>query len=265
MSDHRHFSRSVAGRVVLVTGAGAGMGRATAHVFAREGAHVVVADLHAETAQAVAVEIDAARAGDPSVGEALPLAFDVADEAAGRAALAAVEARFGALDFLINNAGFLQTSPLEAEDYEAIWSRTLEVMLSAHQRLIRAALPLLRRSDCARIVNISSTDGLGASPRHSPYTAAKHGVIGLTRALAVDLGPEGITVNAVCPGPVRTAITRDIPEEHKAIFVRRRVPLRRYAEPEEVAHATLSLCLPASGYITGAVLPVDGGMTIRNA
>lgn len=259
------LSRSVAGRVVFVTGAGAGMGRATARVFAAEGAHVVAADLHAETAQAVAAEIDAARAGNPAVGEVLPLAFDVADAAAGREAMAAVEARFGALDFLINNAGYLKTSALDAEDYEGVWSRTLEVMLSAHQRLIRAALPLLRRSDCARIVNISSTDGLGASPRHSPYTAAKHGVIGLTRALAVDLGPEGITVNAVCPGPVRTAITEAIPEEHKAIFVRRRVPLRRYAEPEEVAHATLSLCLPAAGYITGVALPVDGGMTIRNA
>ncbi|MDF2232609.1 SDR family NAD(P)-dependent oxidoreductase [Albimonas sp. CAU 1670] len=265
MSAYRPFSRSVAGRVAFVTGAGSGMGRATAHLFAREGARVVAADLHDASVQAVAAEIDAARAGDPSIGEVLPLAFDVADAEAGRAAMATVEARFGGLDMLINNAGFLETSALDAEDYDRVWSRTLEVMLTAHQRLIRAALPLLRRSDCARIVNISSTDGLGASPRHSPYTAAKHGVIGLTRALAVDLGPEGITVNAVCPGPVRTAITEAIPEEHKAIFVRRRVPLRRYAEPEEVAHATLSLCLPAAGYITGAAIPVDGGMTIRNA
>ena len=99
----------------------------------------------------------------------------------------------------------------------------------------------------------------------SPYTAAKHGVIGLTRSMAVELGRHGITVNCICPGPIRTAMTDAIPEEHKIIFAKRRVPLRRYAEPEEVAHGTLSLVLPAAGYINGVALPVDGGMTIKNA
>src|SRR4029453_2815406 len=142
---------------------------------------------------------------------------------------------------------------------------SLNVLLTAHMRVIRAALPFLRKSDAARIVNIASTEALGATKFPTPYTGAKTGVIGLTRALAVELGPERITVNCICPGPIRTAMTADIPEEHKAIFARRRVALQRYAEPEEVAHGTLNFCLPASQYITGAVLPVDGGMTIKNA
>ena len=106
---------------------------------------------------------------------------------------------------------------------------------------------------------------LGATRFGSTYVVAKHASLGLTRALAVDLGKEGITVNCVCPGPVRTGITDGISEEDKGKFANRRTALRRYAEPEEIAHATLSLVLPASSFITGAMLVVDGGVTIRNA
>ena len=115
-----------------------------------------------------------------------------------------------------------------------------------------------------RIVNIASTEGLGGSAGNSPYTAAKHGIIGLTKGLAIELGKQGITVNAVCPGPIHTGITELIPDEHKATFAHRRTALRRYGEPEEVAHITLSLCLPAASYITGVAIPVDGGMRARN-
>ena len=131
--------------------------------------------------------------------------------------------------------------------------------LTAHQRLARACLPSV-----TRIVNIASTEGIGASRFNSPYVAAKHGVIGLTRALAVELGAQGVTVNAVCPGPIRTGMTAAIPEEAKERFARRKVPLRRYGEPEEVAHAIVSLALPASSFVNGAVLVVDGGMTAKN-
>ena len=113
-------------------------------------------------------------------------------------------------------------------------------------------------------MNIASTEGLGATAFASPYTASKHGVIGLTRALAVELGSQGVTVNCVCPGPIHTGMTAMIPDEAKTKFARRRVPLRRYGEPEEVAHGILSLVLPASSYINGAVLVVDGGLTIQN-
>ena len=136
---------------------------------------------------------------------------------------------------------------------------------SGHQRVIRAAIPHLRKSKHPRIVNIASTEGLGATPGNSPYVAAKHGVIGLTRGMAVDLGRDGITCNCVCPGPIRTGITDAIPEEHKTIYAKRRVPLRRYGFPEEVAQMTLNLVLPASSFVTGAVIPVDGGMSIKHA
>jgi 3-oxoacyl-[acyl-carrier protein] reductase len=130
--------------------------------------------------------------------------------------------------------------------------------------MIQACLPDLQRNGEGRVVNIASTEGLGATAGNSPYVAAKHGVIGLTRGLAVELGRTGVTFNCVCPGPIRTGMTAGIPEDAKTKFARRRVPLRRYGEPEEVAHMTLSLVLPASSYVNGVAIPVDGGMTVQN-
>ena len=146
----------------------------------------------------------------------------------------------------------------------ALWERTLAVNLTAVAQLVRAALPHLEADGAGRVVNIASTEGLGATRGIPAYTASKHGVIGLTRALAMELAPRGVTVNCICPGPIHTGMTAAIPDELKTKFARRRVPIRRYGEPEEVAHATLSLVLPAASYIQGAVLPVDGGLTIQN-
>jgi 3-oxoacyl-[acyl-carrier protein] reductase len=172
--------------------------------------------------------------------------------------------RFGGLDILVNNAGVSAPSPIDGDGYEAAWEKTFAVNLSAQVRLIRAALPHLARGGAGRIVNIASTEGLGATKFGSPYTASKHGVIGLTRSLAVELGERGVTVNCICPGPIRTGMTAAIPEEAKRKFARRRVPLRRYGEPEEVAQMTLSLVLPAASYLNGAVVVVDGGMLAQN-
>jgi len=250
-------SRSVLGRVAIVTGAASGMGRATALLLASEGAKVAITDLDLAACEAVAAE-----AGP----NAKAFALDVADGEAIKATVAAIAAHFGGIDILINNAGVSSFAPLDAEDeYEAIWHRALAVMLTAHQRMARAALPFLRKSDAARIVNIASTEGLGATPGDTPYVAAKSGVVGLTRGLAVDLGKDGITVNCICPGPIRTGMTDKVPDADKAIFAKRRTALRRYGEPEEVAHMMLSLVLPAASYITGAVIPVDGGLMARNA
>jgi 3-oxoacyl-[acyl-carrier protein] reductase len=255
----RKLDRSVRGRAALVTGAASGMGRATAHLFAQEGAMVAVTDINQPGLESVVAEIQS------QGGEAEGWHLDVFDGDAIKRVVAEVAGRFHRLDILINNAGFAAFRPIDDDRFEATWERALGGLLTAQQTLIRAALPFLRKSDAARIINIASTEALGATPRDTPYVVAKTGVIGLTRALAVDLGPEGITVNCVCPGPIRTGLTDPIPEQHKEIFARRRTALKRYGYPEEVAHITFSLCLPAASYITGAVIPVDGGLTIRNA
>jgi 3-oxoacyl-[acyl-carrier protein] reductase len=253
------LSRSIEGRVSLITGAGGGQGRSTAHLFADEGAHVAVTDLRQEDVDRVVGEITEAG------GSAAGWAMDVANAARVQQVTDEVVARFGGLDHLVNNAGISRFAPIDSDDYEDDWAISLEVLLTAHTRTIRAALPHLRQSDAARIVNIASTEGWGATKFGSPYTAAKHGVIGLTKSLAVELGREGITVNCICPGPIRTAMTDEIPEQDKVVFAKRRTALGRYAEPEEVAHGTLNFCLPASQYMTGAILPVDGGLLIKNA
>ena len=259
MSDFKQLSRSVKDLAVLVTGAASGMGRATARVFAAEGAKVAVTDISAEATKAVADSIAA------SGGTAKAWTLDVADRDNINAVVSDVAETFGGLDIIINNAGISVRAAIDDDGYDEAWAKGLAVMLTAHQRIIRAALPYLRRSKSPRIVNIASTEALGATALHSPYSAAKAGVVGLTRSLAVELGRDGITVNCICPGPIATAMTARISDEHKAIYARRRTALGRYGAPEEVAHMTLSLCLPAASFLTGAVIPVDGGLMARNA
>lgn len=252
------LSRSIQGKVAIVTGAASGMGRATAHLFADEGARVAAVDRDADGIARVAREITDAG------GEALGITADVADAGRIEALVAEVVARFGGVDILVNNAGMSLPQRIDGPDWEAGWAKTFTVNLTSHGRLVRACLPHLRARGGGRIVNIASTEGLGATALATAYTASKHGVVGLTRSLAVELGREGITVNCICPGPINTGMTAVIPDEHKRKFARRRVPLRRYGEPEEVAQMTLSLVLPAASFLTGAVIPVDGGLRVQN-
>ena len=234
------------------------MGRATARLLASEGAAVAVTDLD-DTAVAAVVDgiVD-------DGGRAAGWALDVTDAAAVTRVVDAVREDLGPVDILVNNAGVSIPAPVAGDGYEDAWVATFEVNLTGHVRLLRACLPDLTRNGDGRVVNVASTEALGATAGLSPYTASKHGVVGLTRALAVELGATGVTVNCVCPGPINTGMTAAIPDDMKARFARRRVPLRRYGEPEEVAHATLGLVLPAMSYVNGAVLVVDGGMTAQN-
>ncbi len=253
------LSRSLRGKVAVVTGAASGMGKATSFLFGDEGAKVAMLDINEEPLNE-AVDTMLAEGY-----EAKGWVLDLSDGASIAGVIDEIAAHFGGIDCLVNNAGISIPAPIDSDSYTDAWNKVLSVLLTAHTLTIRAALQYLRKSESGRIVNIASTEGLGATKYGSPYTAAKTGVIGLTRSLAVELGPEGITVNCICPGPIKTGMTAGISEEHKEIFAKRRVALRRYAEPEEVAHATVSLCLPAMQYVTGVALPVDGGMTIKNA
>lgn len=255
-------SRSLHGRVAIVTGAASGMGRATAFLLADEGATVAVVDKDARGVDAVVEEIRSFH----GEGSARGYEFDVSDLGDVRALVEDVQDTFESLDIVINNAGVSigSATSLSDDDFWAAWNRTLAVNLNAYVGLVRQALPLLRRSDAARIVNVASTESIVATPTLSAYSASKSAVTGLTRSLAVELGPEGITVNCVCPGPINTGMTALIPDAAKEKYARRHVALRRYGEPEEVAHMTVSLCLPAMSFVTGATIVVDGGMTIRH-
>lgn len=259
------LSRSVAGRVAIITGAGSGMGRATAYLFADEGAMVAICDRDQEAIDETLAAIRQVH-GDERV---LATTCDVAEPAQQAALVETTVDRFGAIDIIVNNAGVAGPSPLDAhllddDQFERAWRTTFDVNVGAYAVLVRAALPHLRDSDAARIVNIASTEAIVATPGLSAYSASKAAVAGLTRSMAVELGREGITANCICPGPIETGMTAGIPDDAKATYARRRVPLRRYGQPEEVAQITLSLCLPAAGFLNGATIPVDGGMTIRH-
>ena len=251
--------RSIHGCVALVTGAASGMGRATARLLAEEGAHVAVTDVNAAGAEEVAQEIVAAG------GSARGWALDVGDSAAITAVVADICGWHDRLDILVNNAGISNWAAIDSDEYDAVWERVMRINATAQQRVIHAALPWLKQSPAGRIVNIASTEALGATGGNSAYAASKAAVTGLTRALALELGKIGITVNCICPGPIDTGMTAKVPDADKATYAHRRTALRRYGQPEEVAHVTWSLCLPGASYITGVAIPVDGGLMARNA
>jgi 3-oxoacyl-[acyl-carrier protein] reductase len=252
MADDRE--RSIAEKVAVVTGGASGIGRATAILMAEQGASVALFDIERESVTDAADEIVSLG------GKARGWVADVTDSAGAAAAISEASSLFGPIDILVNCAGMAVICPIESENYEAAWNRALAVHLTGTMQMIRLCLDDLVRSGAGRVVNVSSTEGHGGTAGTSPYSVAKHGVIGLTRSFAVELAPRGVLVNCVSPGPIHTGVTSRIPENDKARFAQRYVPVGRYGEPREVAHMILSLCLPASSYVTGAVLPIDGGM-----
>jgi 3-oxoacyl-[acyl-carrier protein] reductase len=253
------LSRSIEKKVAIITGAASGMGRSTAHLFADEGAHVVVTDLDKNKIDIVVAEIL------DSGGSASGWVLDVSNAEQRASVVKSVADKWGGIDILINNAGVVFPEPIDSPNFFESWHKSVEVLLTSQVMLVKECLPYLEASDGGRIVNIASTEALGATKGVAAYTAAKTGVIGLTRSLAVEFGMRGITVNCICPGPINTGMTSDIPDDAKQVFANRRSALKRYADPEEVAHGTLNFVLPASQYITGTHLAVDGGLTIKNA
>ena len=262
----------VRGRFALVTGAASGMGRATAMMLAAEGANVALCDLN--SSEDVVTEVKAAISSKSSAIVA-SFEFDARDAHSITVLAERVLAWSGGrLDILVNNAGVACFAALESDsEYDKAWELCMAVNVTAQQRLSRALLPALLRSGRTmangsgggRIINISSMEGTGATLFNSPYVASKHASIGLTKAMALELGPRGVTVNALCPGPVRTGMTAGIPEGAKTRWAKRKVPARRYGEATEVAFLSLSLADERASFVNGAVLHVDGGTTANNS
>jgi NAD(P)-dependent dehydrogenase (short-subunit alcohol dehydrogenase family) len=247
------------GPVVLVTGAGNGIGLATAGEFARQGCRVVFADLDGAAAtQAAAAQ--AAAAGDPAATYALQA--DVTDSESVEQMIAGTLDRFGTLDVLVNNAG-VPGSHVSASITDDEWSVMLDVNLSGALKCSRAAYPALKSSPEPAIVNVSSVAGVVGMPGRAGYGAAKAAVIGLTRTLAVEWADSGIRVNAVAPGYVRTAGFDRRMGDQAAAELSGDVPLGRLCRPEEVASVIAFLGSAAAAYVTGQTIVVDGGLSIR--
>ena len=242
------------GKVAIITGAGRGIGRATALLFASEGAKVVVADIDPEAAKKVADEIAASK------GEALPTKVDVSSpEDAEKMAKAAVDA-FGGIDVLVNNAGIIRDKTLLKMSHEE-FNRVIEVNLKGVFNCTKAVVPHMLEKGSGVILNASSVVALYGNFGQTNYVASKCAVIGMTKVWARELGPKGIRVNAVAPGFITTNMTESIPEEVKNAIVSR-IPLGRMGSPEDVAFVYLFLASDEARYINGAVISVDGGMTV---
>ncbi len=244
------------GVVALVTGGASGIGRATAELFAARGASVMVVDLDetkaADTAQALG------RQGAPVASTVA----DVSDQAQVEAMVAATLSRFGRLDAAVNNAGTSGTYKPFGEQLLDDWQHTLAVNLTGTFLCLQAEIPALLESDGGTVVNVASAAGLMGFAHLPAYVASKHGVVGLTKSVALEYARQGVRVNAVCPGNVHTPMLEGfVGGDQQALQHMGKVtPIGRLAEPTEIAQAIVWLCSPAASFVTGHALAVDGGV-----
>jgi NAD(P)-dependent dehydrogenase (short-subunit alcohol dehydrogenase family) len=246
------------GKVALVTGAASGIGRASARLFAEAGAKVVVADIDLAGAEETAALVG--RAG----GEALAVEVDVADAASVIAMVDRTIERFGRLDIAHTNAGIMGAGADIIDMDDAVWQRGIDVMLTGVFLCMKHEIPHMIEQGKGAVVNTSSGAGLIGFPGQANYVAAKHGVIGLTRAAALEYITRGVRINAICPGTARSRMVdewMDGSAEAEA-EVAALHPIGRIAEPEEIARAALWLASDASSFVVGVALPVDGGYTV---
>jgi NAD(P)-dependent dehydrogenase (short-subunit alcohol dehydrogenase family) len=246
------------GKVAVITGAGSGIGRVAASLFAAEGARVVVADVVADHADAAVAEI--VEAG----GSARAVTVDVSDEAQVAAMVAAAVGTYGGLHVLFNNAGIFPADDGGILDTPPeTWQRVMEVNLKGVWLGCRAAVPAMLDSGGGSIVNVASFVALvGAATAQMAYTASKGGVLAMTRELAVEYARKGIRANSICPGPIETPLLAELlsdPERRQRRLVH--IPIGRFGRPEEIARAALFLASDDASFVTGSALVVDGGIT----
>ena len=241
-------------KVAVVTGAGSGIGRATALALAREGAHVIVADIDPAGGEATA---DAIR---QQAGQAAFMPVDMTDPASIRAFAAAVQAQCGAVDVLVNAAGWGRTAPF-VEGTPEFWDKLVALNFVGPMQLTKALLPAMMERGSGRIVNIASDAGRVGSLGETVYSAAKGGLIAFTKSLARETARHGIKVNCVCPGPTDTPLLAAVPETHLEAF-KKAIPMRRFAKPAEIADAVVFFASDRASYVTGQVLSVSGGLTM---
>lgn len=245
-------------KVALITGGNAGIGRATAELFAREGANVVVAARREDRSKEVVEAIES----DSGTAVAIPLDVRSAEDC--QKSVAAALAAYGRLDILVNNAGVILRNQTVAEIEIQAWQDLFDVNVLGTFLMSKFALPHLLAAEEAAIVNVASYFGLVGGAGLAAYCASKGAMVQLTRAMALDHATQGLRVNCVCPGAVRTPMLDEAwssyGEGASEVWAAKH-PLGRVAEPEEVAQSILYLASPASSFITGAALPVDGGIT----
>jgi NAD(P)-dependent dehydrogenase (short-subunit alcohol dehydrogenase family) len=252
------MSGRFAGRGILVTGAGSGIGRAAAQLFANEGGRVVVVDQDENEAQATVTSIR--QAG----GEALAIGADVSREADCRGMVGRALAAYGRLHVAFNNAGIGASGFAVADEEEVTWSRLIDVNLKGIFLGMKYEIPAMVGAGGGAIVNTASVAGLVGERGIGAYSASKHGVVGLTRTAALDYIGQGVRINAVCPGATRTRILASWFQDPKVeSFILSRHPIGRIAEPEEIARAVLFLASDDASFIVGQALAVDGGLTAQ--
>lgn len=247
-------NHEVAGQTAIITGAGSGIGAATAAKLAGQGVAIVCVDLRGETAERAAQEIAAAG------GRAAALAGDVVDPALATAAVDLARSEFGRLDILVNNAGMgSKQVPLWEVELDT-WRRDLEVNLTSQFSFCKAAIPTMLEAGYGRIVNVASAAGMEGHALSSPYAAAKAGVIAMTKALGKELATTGVIVNAIAPALIGSGLLNEpwFSDEVKAQLLSR-IPMRRVGEPAEVAEMIAFLTSPAVSFSTGAVFDLSGG------